>query len=91
MTKRGLILFDIVMTVIVVITMLLSSKIATNSLNVEESKLYANNGEYSFDFVAEPEYSRVKAGETVVINLSLKSLNMGENGLNNVIGYMTYD
>lgn len=91
MKKRGLIIFDIVMTIIVVLAMLLTSRATTSKLSVEETKLLADNSDYSFDFVADPEYSRVKAGDTVTIMLSLENLKMGENGLNNVIGYLTYD
>ena len=40
--------------------------ITNNQLNVKETKLYANNSEYSFVFDAEPDYSRAKAGDTVV-------------------------
>ena len=91
MKKRGLIIFDIVMSIIVVLAMFFSTKVTNSKLGVQESKLLADNSEYSFDFVADPGYSRVKAGETVTIMLSLENLRMGENGLNNVVGYLTYD
>ena len=91
MKKRGLIIFDIVMSIIVVLAMFFSTKVTNSKLSVQESKLLADNSEYSFDFVADPDYSRVKAGETVTIMLSLENLRMGENGLNNVVGYLTYD
>lgn len=91
MKERGLIIFDIVMTVIIVVAMFLTSKTTNNKLSVKESKQLANNSEYSFDFVADPEHSKVKAGDTVTVMLSLENLRMGEHGLNNVIGYLTYD
>ena len=91
MKKRGLIVFDIVMSIIIVLAMLLSTKTTNNKSSIKETKLLADNSEYSFDFVANPNYSKVEAGETVTIYLGLQNLRMGENGLNNVVGYLTYD
>lgn len=91
MKKRGLIIFDIVISIILVLAMFLNAKTTSKKLSVKESKLLAGNSEYSFDFVADVDYTRAKVGDTVTIKLSLENLSMGEDGLNSVIGYLTYD
>ena len=80
MKKRGLIIFDVVMSIIMILAMFLNAKTTNKKLSVKESKLLAGNSEYSFDFVADVDYTKEKAGNTVVIKLSLENLSMGENG-----------
>ena len=91
MKKRGLIIFDIAISIILVLAIILNTKTTSKKTSVKESKLLAGNNEYSFDFVADVDYTKAKVGDTVAIKLSLQNLNLGEDGLNNVIGYLTYD
>lgn len=91
MKKRALIIFNIIMAIIIFIFLCLNTKILNSEFYLAKSKLLYNNNDFNFDFVVNPEFTKTKAGETVKIKLSLQDINMGEQGLNNVVGYLKYD
>lgn len=91
MKKRALIIFNIIMAIIIFIFLCLNTKILNSEFYLAKSKSLYDNNDFNFDFVVNPEFTKTKAGETVKIKLSLQDINMGEHGLNNVVGYLKYD
>ena len=91
MKRKGLIAFDIFIAIIVLLGLLFGSQISSSRLGLTQSNMLADNADRNFDFEITPEYQKKQAGETAQINVSLKSANMGEVGVNNIVGYFTYD
>lgn len=78
MKKRGLIIFDMIMSIVIILGLCFGTKISNNKVNVTESKLLAENQNLKFDFTAMPEYQKVLAGSTVKIKVDVKNIKMGE-------------
>lgn len=91
MKKKGLILFDIFMAVVILFGIIFGTKVREERYNLVQANLFAENINRKFEVEATPEYQKKKAGETAEITLSIKNIDMGEIGLNNVIGYLSYD
>ena len=45
----------------------------------------------SFNLIASPEETKVKAGATVEITLSAEDIKIGKEGLNSIVGHLSYD
>ena len=91
MKKKGLIIFDVIMSLIIMLSMCISIVAHNSEIGIRTQKLMAGNGNRSFSFVAAPEYQKVLAGATVTVDLKLEDIEMGEQGLNNVVGYLSYN
>ncbi len=78
MKRRGLIIFDIVMSIIIVLGLCFNIKISNEKVNLTESKFFTENRNLNFDFVVTPEYQKVLAGTTVKIKLDVENIKMGE-------------
>ena len=79
------------MTAVIILGMIFSVSIRSSKSNIQTLELQAGNVDKKFDFIATPEYQKCKAGDTAEINLSIENVHMGEVGLNNVVGYLSYD
>lgn len=88
-TKKLAIIFDIVILAIITLSLTTGTIISKTPLAKSE-KVLADNG-MSFDLIASPEEKRVKAGETVEITLSAKNIKIGEEGLNSIVGNLSYN
>lgn len=91
MKKKLVIAFDILVILILAFLMIFGRNIQYTSTNIKTTPTFSKNENLGFDLIASPEETRVKAGETVIVTLSLADINVGENGLNNVIGYLGYN
>lgn len=78
MKKRGIIIFDIVMSIIILLGLCFNTKISNKNVNLTESKFLAENKDLDFNFVANPEYQKVLAGSTVKIKVDVQNIKMGE-------------
>ncbi|MBQ3409251.1 MAG: hypothetical protein IJH12_08630, partial [Clostridia bacterium] len=78
MKRKGLILFDILMAIVVLFGIIFGTQISTNKFGLNESSMLAENVNKKFDFVATPDYQRKQAGQTAKIKLKIENIDMGE-------------
>ncbi|MBQ3407931.1 MAG: hypothetical protein IJH12_01850, partial [Clostridia bacterium] len=78
MKRKGLILFDILMAIVVLFGIIFGTQISTNKIGLNESSMLAENVNKKFDFVATPDYQRKQAGQTAKIKLKIENIDMGE-------------
>lgn len=88
--KKLVLLLDAIIIAIVTMAMLTGTAITKTGLNAK-NKMLAENSDLSFNLIADPEETRVKAGATVDVTLSAKDINIGKEGLNSIVGYLSYD
>ena len=91
MKRKRLFLFNIFMTIVILFGLIFSVQINVQEINLNKSDLLAENVDEKFNFVAIPDYQKKRAGETAEIKLRIKNIDMGDVGLNNVVGYLSYD
>lgn len=80
MNKRwkGLIIFDVVMCIIILLGICLNTNINNKELGLAQSKILFENKNLNFDLAITPEYQKVLAGSTVKIKVDVKNIKMGE-------------
>lgn len=88
--KKLVLLLDAIIIVILTMAMLSGTAITKTGLNAK-NKMLADNSDLSFNLIASPEETRVKAGATVEITLSAEDIKIGKEGLNSIVGYLSYD
>lgn len=91
MKRKGLIIFDIFMAVVIIFGIIFGARVKSEQVNLVQTSSLAENINRKFEVEATPDYQKKKAGETAEITLSIKNINMGEIGLNNIVGYLSYD
>ena len=88
--KKLVLLLDAIIIAIITMAMLSGTAITKLGLNAK-NKMLAENSDLSFNLIASPEETRVKAGATVEITLSAEDIKIGKEGLNSIVGYLSYD
>ena len=91
MKRKGLIAFDVIMSLIIMLNVCMSLLARNYQIGFLTSKSMAGNGTKSVDVVVTPELQRACAGDTVTLDISLENINMGDEGLNNIVGFLSYD
>ena len=90
--KKILVITDAIILAIVAILLFTGISMDFSTLAKNANRRSENGAnELSFNLFARPEENIVHAGDTVEITLSLEDINVGEAGINNVIGYLEYD
>lgn len=88
--KLLMLVLDVIVVAILAISLMAKTTEKKTALAAGKT-LLAENTDLSFDLIPDPEEKYVKAGETVEITLSVKNINIGEEGLNSIVGYLGYD
>lgn len=78
MKKKGLIIFDIVIGIIILLGLCLNTKIISEKANISGSKFLSENKDMDFDLAVTPEYQKVLAGSTIKIKVDVENIKMGE-------------
>lgn len=78
MKKKGLIIFDIVIGIIILLGLCLNTKIINEKANISGSKFLSPNKDMDFDLCVTPEYQKVLAGSIVKIKVDVENIKMGE-------------
>lgn len=78
MKKKGLIIFDVVISIIILLGLCFNIKISNEKVNLTESKFFSENKDLNFDLAVTPEYQKVLAGSTVKIKVDVENVKMGE-------------
>lgn len=76
--KKGLIIFDIVISIIIILGLCFNTRIRNEKANLRESKFFSENKNLNFDLSVTPEYQKVLAGSTVKIKVDVENIKMGE-------------
>lgn len=88
--KKIVLLFDAIIILILTMAMIRVTRTTQIGLNANE-KILADNSDMSFNLIASPEETKVKAGATVEITLSAEDIKIGKEGLNSIVGHLSYD
>ena len=88
--KKAVVLMDAIVIALIAFV-ILNSTVVSSIFGLIGKNAKASNSDLSFDLIASPEETKVKAGDTVIINLSAENIKVGENGLNSIVGYLGYD
>ena len=88
--KKWVVILDVIIVAIMAIS-ILAGKTAIGKELSGPSKLLAEKTDLSFNLIASPEETKVKAGATVEITLSVEDINIEKEGLNAVVGNLSYD
>lgn len=92
--NKLILVLDAIIIAIITMAFMTGTVITNQNLNASNNlwaKTELNQTDKSFNLIASPEEKRVKAGETVEITLSVKDINVGETGLNSVVGFLGYN
>lgn len=88
--KISVILLDVIIAIIFIASIFYKDT-NISGLYTSSNKAPAENEQMSFNFSVDPEEKYVKAGETVTVTISAKNINVGEHGINSIVGYLGYD
>ena len=89
MKKKSLIIFDTCISILILFCLCINSITSRNSISC--TNLNCENKDGSYNFVAGTEYQEKFAGETVTIDLGIENIEMGEFGVNCIVGYIQYN
>ena len=88
--KKGIVLVLNIIAIFV-ISMLLIFRQENFTAKAQKINANGDSDKLSFDLLVTPEVVKVKSGETVEISMDLSQVNVGENGLNSIVGNLKYD
>lgn len=88
--KKGIVLVLNIIAIFV-ISMLLIFRQENFTAKAQKINANGDSDKLSFDLLVTPEVAKVKSGETVEISIDLSQINVGENGLNSIVGNLKYD
>ncbi|MBR2786035.1 MAG: InlB B-repeat-containing protein, partial [Clostridia bacterium] len=91
MWKKRVIKIDIIISIFLILFMYFNTTQTEILSGISGTELLAENNSYNFDVSVKPEYAKVKAGETVKLKFGVENIQMGESGLNNIVGNLSYD
>lgn len=89
--KWLIILMDIIILILTITTIVFGSKIASFISQVQKENFFSGVGNLSFKLTANPEEVKVKAGDTVTIELNVSDIHAGKEGINSIVGNLKYD
>lgn len=78
MKKRSIIIFDVIISIVVILGLCLNAKSINREFNLRQSEMLSGNGDLNFDVSVTPERQKVLAGSTVKIKVDTKNIDMGE-------------
>ncbi len=79
MKKKGLIILDIIISIVILLGICFNEKINTEKDNIIQSRFFSEYKDLNFDFVVTPDYQKVLAGSTLTIKVDLQNIKMEEN------------
>lgn len=88
--KKGIVIVLNIIAIFV-ISMLLIFRQENFTAKAQKINTNGDSDKLSFDLLVTPEVVKVKSGETVEISMDLSQINVGENGLNSIVGNLKYD
>mgnify|MGYP004678417431 CR=1 FL=1 len=88
--KKGIVLVLNIIAIFV-ISMLLIFRQENFTAKAQKINANGDSDKLSFDLLVTPEVVKVISGETVEISMDLSQVNVGENGLNSIVGNLKYD
>ena len=89
--KISVIVLDVIIAIILALSIGTKSSSVIGNLSSNSNKAPMVSEDKSFNFVARPEEKRVKAGETVTVAISAEDIDVGEEGINSIVGYLGYN
>ena len=78
MKKRSIIIFDVIISIVVILGLCLNAKSINREFNLRQSEMLSGNEDLNFDVSVTPERQKVLAGSTVKIKVDTKNIDMGE-------------
>lgn len=89
--KKLIIGLDIIVVIAMILIAIFGRRVKFSTKDVNYDVNFSASGNYNFNLLASPEETRVKAGETVLVTLSLDEINMGKEGMNSIVGFLGYN
>lgn len=78
MKKRSIIIFDVIISIVVIFGLCLNAQSINREFNLRQSEMLLGNDDLNFDISVTPERQKVLAGSTVKIKVDTKNIDMGE-------------
>lgn len=78
MKKKGIIIFDIIISMIVIFGLCFNVKSINSESNLKSSELFSDNRELNWDISVIPEHQRALVGSTVKVKVDINNIDMGE-------------
>ncbi|HOZ55543.1 MAG TPA: hypothetical protein PK993_05885, partial [Clostridia bacterium] len=85
--KNIIIAINLMIMIIMMLAIIFRSDVNKVITKINTQNTLADGNNLSFNLIATPEEKRVKSGETVTIQLTLSDINVGEQGLNSIVGF----
>lgn len=89
--KKAILFVDVFVAILVVTFMLTTKNFTQIFWATAPEKSLAGAETMGFNFLASPEETKTKAGETVILTLSVADISAGENGINSIVGFLDYN
>src|SRR5574344_1725592 len=91
MKKKAIILFDVLIIILAIVGISINTTMPSVVSSIRQTKSLEKSEDLGFNFIPSPNETKVKAGETVTIKLNVADFNIGEDGLNSIVGFLKYD
>ena len=89
--KRIILIINALIFMLIAIIFFNSQEGTKRLWGINQEKQLVGGEESSFNLVIDSQETKIKQGDTVTLKLSVTDINVGENGINSIIGFLEYD